>query len=73
MLQVFSPGSRVTIGAKGADVPAVVRQVCIAEGDNVTYECSWWDNRDRKVAWFAAHEVFSSDPVRRTIGFTPAR
>jgi hypothetical protein len=66
MLQVFKPGTTVTVGD---DVPAIVRQACIA-ADGVTYEVAWWSDRTRIVQWLSEHEVKARDRTElRKVGF----
>ncbi len=66
-ITVFAPSSWVTIGD---DCPATVRQVCLTT-DGVTYECVWWEGRERKIAWLADYEVRQHDKslVKKEIHF----
>lgn len=67
---VYAPGSTVMI-AEGR-VEAKILQVAIGL-DEVRYQVSWWDGRDRKEVWIQVHEITRpSDCFQNLkIGFLP--
>lgn len=54
-IEVFAIGSRVTIDG---DISAVIKAIEIrGEIGLVTYQCVWWDERNRRVEWVSAAEI----------------
>ena len=52
------------------DIPAVITAVCVRSGTSVTYECVWWDGRNRKCEWLTTDEIEADDESEEmTIGF----
>ena len=66
-LTVYSPGTKVTISE---DIPAIIAEVLIKEGDHVLYQVVWWEKGSRKVEWLTISEItFSEEDEKRQIGF----
>jgi len=60
-IEVLSIGTPVTIDG---DLPATIRRIEIrgVEHNLISYECVWWDGRNRKAAWLERDE-FTSEPT----------
>lgn len=53
-IEVIQPGSPVLVGE---NIKATVLSVKVGDKKCVSYECSWWDGRNRHVDWFEQIEV----------------
>lgn len=65
-MEVLMLGTEVIVGD---DIPAKITGICIKPG-SITYECSWWSGRDKKLEWmydFEFKEVISHENIK--IGF----
>lgn len=68
LLDVIEIGSFVTLDK---DIPATVTAISIrSKAHAVSYECTWWDERNRKTEWVTPEEVQPRDANRRTLRFT---
>ena len=62
-LEVYAIGTEVLVGG---DIPAKILRLEIAENDLVRYECTWWDDRTRKIEWFNSSELKATKPISAT-------
>ena len=54
-IEVFAIGSKVTVDG---DIPATIRAIEIrGEIGLISYQCVWWDERNRRVEWVTASEI----------------
>lgn len=62
-LEIYRHGAEVLVDG---NIPARITAVEI-RGDLITYQCCWWDERQRRSEWVSAEEVKpkNGDSVRR--------
>ena len=59
VIEVFAIGSKVTVDG---DIPATIRAIEIrGEIGLISYQCVWWDERNRRVEWGTASEIQPSN------------
>lgn len=70
LLKVIPIGTKVNIGAD-EEIEAQVASVMIRTKSNeVTYECFWWDAKQKKSDWFYPFEITEFDKnSKQPIGF----
>ena len=56
-IEILQPGSRVYLER---DIEATILNVNISLGWLVSYECSWWNERERKTGWFFPCEILKT-------------
>lgn len=59
----FTPGTVVHIGDESCPITATITQVNL-QYDHVSYCVTWWNDKERKAAWFEAFEVREVEVVR---------
>ncbi len=66
-IELIQVGSPVTVGE---DIQATVTGIAIDAKCRVTYQCAWWNGRDRQSEWLEQFEVQRVTGVEQmTIGF----
>ena len=66
-VEVMPVGSSVLVGD---DIPATITGVWIREKCHISYQCVWWNGRERKECWLERHEVQGLEETQgTTVGF----
>ena len=66
-IEVYAPGSDVLIdGVISARIIAV-----LIEEKGISYQCVWWNERERKIEWLAASEVRADDEKTQSLKVNP--
>lgn len=68
-MNVFAPGTIVTIGHPDTPIRAQVNSVLIESHEHVSYRVVWWDGSTRKSEYLDAREVSCQRPAEMHIGF----
>lgn len=61
-IECFPIGTRVVLDG---EIPALITAINIS-GENLTYQCVWWDERTRKSDWLVAAEIKRATSEGRT-------
>ena len=65
-LEVYSVGSKVKLAE---DIEGTIVAVAIHAGNNITYECGWWNGRSYDTRCFHASQIETTLGDRTRIGF----
>lgn len=65
-ITILRPGTRIALDGS---IEAKVLRVIIEENDQISYVCSWWDNRTWKVDTFPVSHVTPLEFTTRQIGY----
>lgn len=57
IIEVIAMDAEVIIDG---EIPARITAICLRD-KNVSYECTWWDERTRKQEWLTASEIKPKD------------
>lgn len=68
VVEVIAMHSAVLIDG---EIPATIIAIELRD-TNVSYQCSWWNERDRKTDWFSAREIKPANSEQRTARIVPA-
>jgi hypothetical protein len=61
-MDVFEIGTEVLLDR---DIPARVTAICIKGTEHrLTYEVTWWDERQRKSEWVGPYEIRSKQEAK---------
>jgi hypothetical protein len=64
LIQVYPIGSEIVIDG---DIPAVITAFEVRGMVGlITYQCTWWDERNRKSEWLTESEIKPREHVRKT-------
>ena len=65
-LNVYSPGSKVTIGN---DIDATILAVSIGPQNHTEYNCAYWNGYSRETQWLDQSEILPREQNTTKIGF----
>jgi hypothetical protein len=69
-MEVFEIGSAVLLDG---DIPATITSINIRGTEHrLTYEVTWWDERNRKTEWVDPFEIRAKEAKKQSLRFVAA-